>query len=447
MNTKISIIGAGSAVFSLNLIKDICLTPNLQDSIINFMDIDKKKLDTAYILCKKYSEEAGIKLRIEKTTDRRKSLQGADFVINTALAASHKRLREGWDIARKYGYRWGGSLHIMHDEAFWINFYQLQLMESILCDILEICPHAWYLLVANPVLAGITFLKRKYKKANIVGLCHGYSGIFHMANVLKLEKEFISYEIPGVNHFVWLNHFTYKGKSVFPLLDKWVKEKAENYWKKCSESDGLGPKPVDLYKKFGVFPIGDTCTPGGGSWPFWYHTHAEEKKWKENPGKWWDAYFKYLDSHIKNMKHISNNKNIKVTDKFPLKKSHEPIISIIESIACDIPGVHIVNILNSGNFVEGIPEDFEVEVPAKVSGNGIQGLITKRLPDSIINYIYRDRIVPVEMELHAYDKKDKRSLLGLIMMDPWTRSEEKAKNLLEEILNLPYHAEMRKYYK
>ncbi|NLE43312.1 MAG: hypothetical protein GX620_01220, partial [Chloroflexi bacterium] len=41
MDTKISIIGAGSAVFSLSMIRDICLTPNLQGSTIMFMDIDE----------------------------------------------------------------------------------------------------------------------------------------------------------------------------------------------------------------------------------------------------------------------------------------------------------------------------------------------------------------------------------------------------------------------
>jgi alpha-galactosidase len=63
-------------------------------------------------------------LYLEKTLDRRASLQGADFVINTALAAGHHRLREGWEIARRHGYNWGGSFHVMYDEAFWVNFYQ-----------------------------------------------------------------------------------------------------------------------------------------------------------------------------------------------------------------------------------------------------------------------------------------------------------------------------------
>ena len=42
---KISVIGAGSAQFSLGLVKDICLTPGLAGSLISFMDIDADRLD------------------------------------------------------------------------------------------------------------------------------------------------------------------------------------------------------------------------------------------------------------------------------------------------------------------------------------------------------------------------------------------------------------------
>jgi len=51
------------------------------------------------------------------------------------------------------------------------------------------------------------------------------------------------------------------------------------------------------------------------------------------------------------------------------------------------------------------------------------------------------------VELEAYESGDKDLLLQLIMMDPWTRSEDQARKLLEGIFALPYHEEMRKHYK
>lgn len=448
MSVKISIIGAGSAVFSLGLIRDICLTPSLEGSTIRFMDINQERLDTVYTLCKRYAEELKVKLNLEKTLDLRESLKDADFVINTALAASHDRLKEGWDIAFKYGYRFGGSFHIVHDEAFWINFYQFRLFENIIQSMLEICPSAWYIQVANPVLAGITFLARKYKNMKVVGLCHGFAGIYHIAEVLGLEKDKISFQIPGVNHFVFLAHFTYKGENAYPILDKWIKEKAKDYWNNCGYSDHMGPKPIDVYKRLGLYPIGDTATPGGGTWPWWYHIDDEtEKKWKEDPKTWYEEYFVGGRKRIEKMSKLAKDNSVKLTEIYPPKHSGEIIIPLLESIAFDIPKVLQVNIPNSGPFIEGIPEDFAVEIPALVSKNGIQGIKVDGLPKYIIGLILRERVAPVEMELSAYEEGSKEKLIQLILMDPWTKSENQARNFLEEILSLPYHKEMRNHYR
>ena len=448
MSVKISIVGAGSAVFSLGLVRDICLTPNLEGSTISFMDINEERLNTVYTLCKRYAEELGVKLNLEKTLDLRESLRETDFVINSALSASHDRLREGWSIAFKHGYRFGGSYHIVHDEAFWINFYQFRLFESILDNMQELCPSAWYIQVANPVLAGITYLSRKYKGMKVVGLCHGFGGIYHIASVLGLEKERINFQIPGVNHFVFLTHFTYKGENAYPLLDRWIEEKAEDYWKTCGFSDHMGPKPVDVYKRFGLYPIGDTATPGGGTWPWWYHVDDEtEKRWKEDPKTWYEGYFVGGKQRVEEMNKLAKDSSMKLTEVYPPKSSGEVIIPLVESIALDIPRVLQVNIPNTGKFIEGIPQDFEVEIPALVSKKGIQGIKVNGLPKSIIGLILRERVAPVEMELSAYIEGSKEKLLQLILMDPWTKSEEQARAFLEEILSLPSHKEMREHYR
>ncbi|MFN8445143.1 MAG: hypothetical protein U0175_30425, partial [Caldilineaceae bacterium] len=333
MTVKISLIGAGSAVFSLNLMRDLCLTPNLYGSTINFMDIDEGRLNAIYGLCQRYAKEVGANFKLEKTLDRRKSLKGADFVINTALAASHYRLQEGVAIGKKHGYRFGGSYHVMHDEAFWINFYQLRLMESVLQDILDLCPNAWLLQVANPVLAGITMMGRKYPQAKAVGLCHGFGGVYHLADALGLERDQISYEIPGVNHSVWLTHFYYKGQDAFPLIDQWLEEKAADYWKNQTRRSTLtGPKAFDLYKRFGAFPVGDTANPGGGTWPWWYHTdEATEARWQEDPQAWWDRYFSHCEEEVAEIRQVVENKSIKVSQHYPPQMSGEVMVPMIES--------------------------------------------------------------------------------------------------------------------
>jgi alpha-galactosidase len=447
MSIKISLIGAGSGAFSLAMIRDICLTQNLAGSRVCLMDINPQRLDAAFSICKRYAEELNFPIQLEKTLDRREALDGADFIINTALAAGHHRLRAGWEIARKHGYDWGGSFHVMYDEAFWINFYQFRLFDSIIEDQLSLCPEAYHLLVANPVLAGITHIGRKYPQARVVGLCHGFSGIYGIANLLGLDRSQMSFEIPGVNHFVWLNHWTYQGKDAFPILDRWIETEAPRYWKE-HENYALEPKLADLYKRFGALPIGDSAHWSGAAWPWFYHSSPDvEAAWQEHPVDGWNGYFDYVTKAAEDTQRVANDPQSRVTDWLKPVRSSEVMIPIIESIACDIPRVLIGNILNTGNFVPGVPTDFEVEIPVYFNAGGMQGIQTRPLPKPVIAYILRERVAPVELELAAYNQCSKDLLRQLILADPWSRSVSQVDKFLEEILAMPDHAEMRQYYR
>ena len=447
MGTNITIIGAGSAVFSLSLIRDLCLTPSLSGSTVTLMDIDPSRLESIDLLCTRYAAEMGVDIKTRRTTDRRDALAGADFVVNTALVGNHDLLQKGWEVAARFGYRFGGSLHVMHDEAFWINFAQMRFFESVIADVLEICPNAWYLQVANPVLEGMTYFSRKFPTAKLVGLCHGYSGVYQIADVLGLDRDKLTFEIPGVNHTVFLTHCYHAGENVFPLLDRWITEQAPTYWQTNRASDGLGPQAVDLYQRFGVFPIGDTVTPGGGSWPWWYHTDAAtEKRWGEDPAAWWERYFSGGLEKVAAINRAAHDRATPVSTAFPPKHSGEVMVPMIDAIASDTPRVLIGNILNRGDFVPGVPADFAVEIPLHVSKRGIEGIRTPPLPTTAIAHILRDRVATVNLEIESFVSGDKNRLLELVQMDPWTRSLEQAEGMVDAILAMPENAEMAAHF-
>ena len=315
----------------------------------------------------------------------------------------------------------------MHDEAFWVNFAQMRFFESVLQDVLEICPNAWYLQVANPVLEGMTHFSRTYPEAKLVGLCHGFSGVYQIADVLGLDREKLTFEIPGVNHTVFLTHCYHAGEDVFPMLDTWIEEKAAAYWETMEPSDDLGPQAIDVYKRFGVFPIGDTVTPGGGAWPWWYHTdEATEQRWREDPAAWFEGYFRRGTEKVAAIREAAHDAGTPVSAVFPPKHSGEVMVPMIEAIAADVPRVLIGNILNRGDFVPGVPHDFAVEIPLHVSKRGIEGIRTLPLPRTAISHILRDRVATVELEIEAYVTGNKQRLIELIQMDPWTRSMDQA---------------------
>ena len=447
MTPKISIIGAGSARFCLTLIQDLCLTPKLAGCTVSLMDVDQGRLDAAHTICQRYADEVGADLNLEATSNRRESLQGADFVVNTALVAGHQMMMDGIQIASELGYRYGGSYHIMHDEPFWLNFYQFKFFDELTEDILEICPAAWHLLVANPVLAGTTHITRKYPQARMIGLCHGYANVYQIAKIIGLDKEGLTFELSGLNHFIWLTQCHHNRKDIFPLLDRWIDEKSAEYWETTWKPGDINPNAADLYKRFKAFPLGDTCTPGGGAWPWWYHSDDEtERRWKEDVAGYRQRVFEKMKTTANWSMELAVDQSVRLTEELPPEKSGWDMIPIIESIVCDIPRIFIVNLGNCGSFVDGIPQNFEVEIPALVSKNGVRGIQTKGLPPEILAYALRDRVAPVNIELSAYEKGSLELLLQLILMDPWTRNEQQAQKLLDAILAMPGNDVMRDYY-
>ena len=448
MAVKISVLGAGSSVFSMNFIKDLCLTESLAGSEISFMDISEERLDNSYGLCCRLAAEMGVDFRITKTTSREESLKGASFVVDTILIGGYDNWTEGWEIAEKWGYRRGGSLHIMHDEAFWSNFYQLRMMESVAEDIRKYCPDAWLLMVANPVMAGTTYLRRKYPDVKMVGLCHGTSMIRFVAKYLEMDMKDVEWEIPGINHYVFMNHFYYKGENAFPILDRWITEKSEEFFKTCKDSALFGPKVIDLYQRYRVLPIGDTASPGGGSWGYEYHSDREvEKRWKEDPKQWFADYIVRNKKRVETIRETVNDMSRSVLELTGTEMSPEPMAPLIESLSVGKEHKLVVNVLNDRNYVPGYPLDFAVEVPALCGKFGIQPIATDPLPKAIIMRGIHDRVVPVELELLAYENRSRAGLLDLVMTDPRSHSLAQAEGLVNEILNLPYHKEMKEWYR
>jgi len=445
MKNKIVLIGAGSAVFSLSMIKDLCLTKNLSGSEVCLVDISESRLDTAYKLCCRYAKELDADLIITKTVDRLEALQGADFVVNTALACGYAKMNDGYKVAESFGYHYGGSLHIMHDEGFWINFYQLKLIEDVYLDTRRIAPDAWYILLANPVIAASTMLGRKYNDPKVVALCEGPTTVYPLLEKLGLDKQYVSFELSGCNHYIWITKMNYKGEDAFPLIDKWIEENGNNPEKTVGQ---VCPKVLDMYKTFGAIPIGDTYSVGGGSNCWWYYSDKEtEEEFNENPKQVWERYFKGCENRIKDIERYAADETVKLTEIYEPVKSEEVIIDMIEALACDAEKKIIVNIMNDRNYVPGLPLDVSVEIPAICNKNGIRGIATNGLPRAIIGHILADRIGPIEIELEAMATRDEELLVDLVMMDHQTKSRKEARAFVDAILNLPWNGEMKEHYR
>ncbi|MEM3503853.1 MAG: alpha-glucosidase/alpha-galactosidase, partial [Nitrososphaeria archaeon] len=99
--TTISIIGAGSVVFTGRLIVDLCLTKSLHGCKVVLMDINEERLNVMYQLAVRYSKETKANLVIEKTMSRKDALEASDFVVNTVKVGGYEPMEEERKIAEK----------------------------------------------------------------------------------------------------------------------------------------------------------------------------------------------------------------------------------------------------------------------------------------------------------------------------------------------------------
>jgi len=83
---KISIIGAGSAVWSTRILVDIMLRKSLQGAKVYLMDIDEDRLKLVYLFAKRYASEIHADVEFRATTDRIEAIRDSDFVISSVMA-------------------------------------------------------------------------------------------------------------------------------------------------------------------------------------------------------------------------------------------------------------------------------------------------------------------------------------------------------------------------
>jgi alpha-galactosidase len=451
---KISIIGAGSAVFSLILLRDLCSTEGISGSTISLMDINKERLDVVYRLASRCAYELSADIKFEKTDDLQRALTDADFVINTAYVIGHGYAKAIREVGAKHGYYYYRDPYNTPEPGppALSNFSQLQLTLSVAREMERVCPDAYLLQAANPVFEGCTLVARE-TEIKVCGVCHGHLGYRDIARTIGLNPNKVYSETPGLNHCIWLTHFYYEGKDAYSLIDEWIKTKAEQYWRTHSSSDffdtQMSRAAVNQYHLYGLFPIGDTVR--GGGW--WYHTNKDAKRhWYGEPWGGPDteecrtAYVSDLSNQVKEIKRITEDDKHKVTDSSLLNIHGEQHISIIDAIVNDRVGKFQVNVPNHG-AIEGLPDDVIVEVPAEISKKGIKPIHVGRLPKKVMLEQIIPRWLAMEHVLETFKSGSKSMLLWEILQHHQTRSYEDAENLLEDLLSLPESAEASTYYR
>ncbi|HEX2037938.1 MAG TPA: alpha-glucosidase/alpha-galactosidase [Chloroflexota bacterium] len=439
---KLGVIGAGSAQFSLGLVRDLCLAESLYGSTVTFMDVDEGRLELIHRLAVRYVQELGIDLRFEATQERERALRDADFVLNTALVGGHEPEEAGRRLAEAHGYYRGVRLQT--------NFKQYEMMLSVARDMERVCPRAWLIQSSNPVFEGCTLITRE-TGIKVIGLCHGFYGYRRLAQAIGVPEEEIEqvvWEAPGVNHWIYLTQFRLRGQDLYPRVEEWIETAAPSYWASFRGGFGdtqLSRAAIDHYRRVGLMPIGDASRTFS---EWYYHGDLETKRrWYGHLGGFdselgWAKYLEGLERNLAQIRRVALDTSARVTEVIKPVRTREIQVPIIDAITNDRPGIFQVNVPNGG-AIEGIAPHVVVEGKAKVDGGGVQLLHVGRLPDKLMHLVLNPRIAKAERELAAFVGGDRDLLLGCLLIDDHrSRSLEQAEAYLEAVLAQPWNGDL-----
>jgi len=412
---KIVVIGAGSHVFSRNLISDTLSYPELRDSTITLMDIDEGPLDLVTAFAKKLVQQHGFRTQIESTMDRREALEGADYVIVTVRVGEWRILQADRAIPAKYGVNQAVGDTIGPGGVFY-GLRHIPAILDICRDMEELCPDAWLFNYTNP-MAMICWAINDYTRIRNVGLCHSVQGTSaELAKYIGVPYDEISYWVAGINHMAWFLEFKWRGEDAYPLLREKFKDPAI-YSRPDAHWAGADNTRAEIFKAFGYFNT-ESSSHMSEYVPY-FRKRPELLEIFNLAGGLNVSNFSY-----KKIREIRRGRDEKLRQQidsgyeFPLEHSGEYGSIIIHSIETGIPSRINGNVRNNG-LITNLLEGCCVEVPCLVDKRGISPCYIGDLPPQCAA-LNRTNINVQELAVRGIVEKDKTKIFQSILLDPLT---------------------------
>ena len=341
--------------------------PELVDTEFRFTDIDKKNLQMVTALCQKDIDANGLPARIVATTDRRRAVEGADYVVNVVRVGGLEAFRLDIEIPLKYGVDQcvGDTLApggIMYGQR------NIPCILDLCRDIREVAAEGALLLnYANPNAMN-TWAAIDYGGVETLGLCHGVTHTWQQIADVLGAKDYRDVEVTaaGINHQTWFIDIRYKGRKV--TAERLLKA-YENH-PVYSRTDKVR---IDMLRRFGFY-----STESNGhlsEYVPWYRKRPKETR------KWIDLSVWILGETGGYLRVCTENRDYFEKNFSRMLKEDDPPISPRERTIEH--GSYIIEARETGRVYRGhfnvknhstilnLPPDCIVEVPAHVDSHGV----------------------------------------------------------------------------
>lgn len=462
---KIAYMGAGSAAWAIEIIRDLIVSENLNNSEVVLHDINREKLNISLNLAKRYNSITGGKLDLKMSLDPVDTIRDSDFVINTVLAGGHELQESVREISEKFGYYRGvesREFNMVSDySTSFANFDQMEYTMKLQETIADHAPDALLINVSNPMFELQTALYRK-SKIRSVSYCEGPLHFKEVSEFFHMDGENMDLQMAGINHNLFLTKMENDHEDVYQKIDEWLKVNSEKYWTTdpyytqfnkdmdiwtLYNKDQFSRAAFDMYKLYGLLPIADGVR--SGTWKYHYNLEAK-KKWYGPYGGFdseigWSLWIRYLKENENIMKDFLTDDQL-LLNKIPNKMGPDPIIPLIEALTTGRKIRCYLNVRNDGNIPQ-LPSDCAVEVPVIADRQGIHPEKVNGLKERVVKEVLIPRTTNMELALDAYFSGSKDMLLEILFRDVRTKNEKQANEVLEHVLNAPGNSGARKHYR
>jgi alpha-galactosidase len=414
---KITLIGAGSAVFTRNLCSDILLAPALQDTTISLMDIDAERLRAARDLVQDIVDRRGLGTRVEATTDRREAVRDANYVVTTFQQGGLDAYALDIEIPKRYGVEQcvgdtlgpGGVFRALRTIPVLLD----------LCDEMdELAPDALLLNYVNPMAANCWAVDRATARPH-VGLCHSVQGTGEMlARWIGVPYPEVNFLCAGINHQAFFLEFRRGKEDLYPAL--WEAILGE-------EVRGQEPVRVELMGHFGFF-VTESSGHASEYAPYFRKSArmVEEElvpRFTSADDHWFDfgrtgGYLRHCLQRLdEEQEHYQESPDWEAED-LPTERTHEYGSYVIEAVETNEPIRINGNVPNAG-LIEGLPHGCCVEVPCLVDAGGVQPTVVGAMPPQL-TALNRTNVNVQELTVEAALTGGVEAVHHAVMLDPLT---------------------------
>ena len=365
-------------------------------------DIDDERLETAEAIARATARAAGADPEVVATSDRRRALDGADYVINVIAVGMHEATVRDFEIPARYGLNQtiGDTIGV---GGIFRGLRTFPVLADIARDMAQVCPDAWLLNYTNPMAMNVTFLHRVAPQLKVLGLCHSvYWTMVGLCELVDVPYDEVSYWSAGVNHQAWVLRWERSGENLYPLLDQRI----------AADPELRRRVRVDMYRRLGYYTT-ETSEHSSEYVPWYLHHPDEVERLRINAGEYVTISEANLAEYQRVRTELADTQTLSIDTT-----STEYAPQVIHSLETGTPRVISANVVNDG-LITNLPAGVAVEVPTMLDALGAHPAKVDDLPPHCAA-LNRSFLGPVDLAVRAAVDRDPRLVRAAAMVDPNT---------------------------